>query len=146
MTTINPYLTFEGNCEEAFNFYKNVFKKEFQYIGKFGEMPTAEGQTPLSPEQKDKIMHVSLPIHGDSILMGSDSIDGNCGNYIKGTNITLSINSTDKEEADRLYNILSVNGIQSMRMTQTFWGAYFGMLTDQFGINWMINVDNNTPE
>jgi PhnB protein len=146
MTTINPYLTFEGNCEEAFNFYKSVFKKEFQYIGKFGEMPTAEGQPPLLPEQANKIMHVSLPINGDNILMGSDSIDGSCGNFIKGTNITLSINSTDTAEADRLYAALSENGIRSMTMNRTFWGAYFGMLTDQFGINWMINVDDNSSK
>ncbi|UIR54998.1 VOC family protein [Sphingobacterium sp. SRCM116780] len=145
MTTINPYLTFDGNCEEAFNFYKGVFKKEFQYVGRFGEMPPAEGQEALSPEQANRIMHVSLPIDGESVLMGSDSMDESCGGgpFVKGTNITLSINSTETTEADRLYAALSTNGAQTMPMSQTFWGAYFGMLTDQFGIHWMINVDVN---
>jgi len=141
MSTVNAYLTFEGNCEKAFNFYKSVFGGEFTYIGKFKDMPSDK---PLSAEDQEKIMHVSLPI-GSTILMGSDSAGEWGGSTIMGTNISLSINTDSKEEADRLFNGLSAGGRATMPMNKTFWGAYFGMFTDQFGINWMVNFDE-TPQ
>jgi PhnB protein len=142
MASINPYLVFNGNCEEAFLFYQSVFGGEFPYIGKFKDMPPAEGNPALSEEDENKIMHVTLPIGDGSVLMGSDSNSAS-GEVVFGGNISISINTKSKEEADKLFNGLSAGGTVTMPMNQTFWGAYFGMFTDKFGINWMVNFDEN---
>ena len=143
MATTNTYLNFKGNCEEAFNFYKSVFGGEFNYIGKFGDMPPQEGQT-MSEEEANKIMHVSLPI-GTSILMGSDTGGEWAPTFIQGNNFSISIGAESKEEADRLYEGLSDGGKATMPMADTFWGDYFGMFEDKFGINWMISYNENGP-
>jgi len=143
MATINPYLIFNGNCEEAFLFYQSVFGGEFPYVGKFSEMPQeAENCEAISEEDKDKIMHITLPIGNGTVLMGSDS-NAASGEVLIGANISISINTESKQEADRLFNGLSVGGNVFMPMNQTFWGAYFGMFVDKFGINWMVNFDEN---
>ena len=136
---INPYLNFEGNCEEAFNFYKSVFGSEFMYMGRFEDMPSQEGMPPMREEFKKKIMHVSLLI-GETILMGSDT-GGDCApSFVAGNNISLSLNPNSKAEADKLFAALSKDGKVIMPMEDMFWGEYFGMLTDKFGINWMISA------
>lgn len=138
MAQVNPYLTFNGNCEEAFLFYKEAFNREFQFIGRFKDTPS---ENPLSEELGNKIMHVSLPISQETVLMGSDS-DETFGNVPStGNNIALSINTQSETEADTLFEKLSSGGKVTMPMEKTFWGAYFGMFTDKFGINWMINYD-----
>jgi PhnB protein len=142
MTTINAYLNFNGNCEEAFGFYKSVFGGEFLFIGRYKDLPPTERQT-FGFENDEKIMHVSLPISKETILMGCDSPQTHAQETIAGNNISLSINTDNKNEADRLFNELSVGGKIKMPMSQTFWGAYFGMLTDRFEINWLINCDSN---
>lgn len=142
MAAINPYLVFNGNCEEAFLFYKSVFGGEFPYIGKFKDMPPADGNPVLSEADGNKIMHVSLPIGDGSVLMGSDSNSAS-GEVTIGQNISISINTKSKEEADKLFNGLSAGGTVTMPMSQTFWGAYFGMFADKFGISWMVNFDEN---
>ena len=143
MAAINPYVTYLGNCEEAFTFYKSVFGGEFTYVGRFGEMPPEMG---TSPEDANKIMHISLPISDETILMGCDAA-GSFGAGTKiGNNISLSINAKSREEADRLFNGLSAGGNVTMAMNNTFWGAYFGMFVDRFGIGWMINYDEPQPQ
>lgn len=144
MATINPYLIFNGNCEEAFLFYKSVFGGEFPYIGKFKDMPTAENTPVLSEEEGNRIMHVSLPI-GQAVLMGSDSNSAS-GDVAFGSNVSISVNVGSKDEADRIFNGLSAGGNAHMPMADTFWGAYFGMFTDKFGINWMVNFDKNEKQ
>ena len=141
MATINTYLTFNGNCEEAFNFYKSVFKSEFSYIGRFGEMPKSDDYS-VSDEDTNKIMHVSLPI-GNTVLMGSDTGGDWAPSFIQGNNFSVSINTNSVNEADSLFNALSNGGQVTMPMNHTFWGAYFGMFTDKFGISWMVNFDEN---
>ena len=145
MATVNPYLVFNGNCEEAFLHYKSVFGGEFPYIGKFKDMPAAEdgGCTQVSEKEANRIMHVSLPI-GNTILMGSDSTEQS-GDVKFGGNFSVSVNVESTEEADRIFNGLSEGGNVFMPMDKTFWGAYFGMFTDKFGINWMVNFDQ-TPK
>ncbi|HKO75821.1 MAG TPA: VOC family protein [Flavobacterium sp.] len=144
MATINPYLIFNGNCEEAFLFYQSVFGGEFPYVGKFSDMPAdATGVETISEADKNKIMHISLPIGKDSILMGSDSNEAS-GAVAIGSNVSISINTESKQEADKLFNGLSAGGSPFMPMSQTFWGAYFGMFVDKFGIHWMVNFDE-TP-
>lgn len=142
MATVNPYLIFNGTCEAAFLFYQSVFGGEFPYMGRFGEMPPSDdpNSPPLSPEDAQKIMHVTLPISKETVLMGSDTT-GQSGDVIVGTNFSVSINTESKEEANRLFDGLSAGGTIIMPMTDTFWGAYFGMFTDKFGIGWMVNYD-----
>ncbi|WP_234108587.1 VOC family protein [Chryseobacterium sp. R2A-55] len=142
MAQVNAYLTFNGNCEEAFNFYKSVFGGEFPYIGHFGDMPPSEDGKQVAEADKDKIMHVSLPISQETILMGSDTGGEWASNHVAGNNISLSVNTDSKEEADRIFNGLSAGGKITMPLAETFWGAYFGMWTDKFGIHWMVNYDD----
>ena len=141
MATINAYLTFDGNCEEAFNFYKSVFGGEFPMVGRFGDMPPAECMPPLPEDAKNRIMHITLPISEETILMGSDTMAG-VHEHKVGNNISLSINTNSREEAERVFHGLSEDGNVTMPLSDTFWGAYFGMWTDKFGINWMVNYDD----
>ncbi|MDI1256015.1 MAG: VOC family protein [Flavobacterium sp.] len=145
MATINPYLIFKGNCEAAFLFYKSIFGGEFQQIARFGEMPPAEDCPPISPEEANLIMHVSLPIGKETFLFGSDASEAFGVATVIGNNFSISINADSREEADRLFNGLSSGGTVTMPMENTFWGAYFGMFADKFGINWMVNFDE-APE
>ncbi|HCA41630.1 MAG TPA: VOC family protein [Bacteroidetes bacterium] len=137
MKSINPYLIFDGNCEAAFNFYKEVFGSKEMFISKFSEIPGDEGKK-VSEADKDKVMHVSIPM-GNTILMGSDAGEGYSGKINSGNNFSISIDTDSKEEADRFFKGLSEGGVVLMNMNDTFWGAYFGMVTDKFGINWMVS-------
>jgi len=143
MATVNVYLTFNGTCEAAFNFYRSVFGGEFPYIGRFKDMPQPEDGTkpPMSVEDAERIMHVSLPVSKETMLMGSDTGGEWASNHKPGNNFSISINAESKEEADRLFAGLSDGGQVTMPMNKTFWGAYFGMFTDKFGIGWMVNFD-----
>ena len=141
MTTVNVYLTFNGNCEEAFNFYKSIFGGEFPYLGRFKDMPRQEGMPPMPPEAENKIMHVSLPISNETMLMGSDTGGEWAADYKQGNNFSISINTDSKTEADRFFSGLSEGGKVTMPMENTFWGDYFGMFTDKFGINWMVSFN-----
>jgi PhnB protein len=137
MATTNTYLNFNGNCEEAFKFYKSVFGGEFNYFGRMGEMPESENYKILETD-KNKVMHVSLPI-GTSVLMGSDIGHNEAATFVEGNNFLVSITPESREEADLLFAGLSAGGQVTMPMADTFWGAYYGMFIDKFGINWMIN-------
>ena len=141
MTTINVYLTFDGDCKKAFDFYKSAFGGDFSYVGRFSEMPDQEGMPPVSEQDKDKIMHISLPISKETTLMGSDTGGEWAKGFMKGNNFSVSVNTDKKAEADRLFKELSAGGRQMMPMEKTFWGSYFGMLTDKFGVSWMISFD-----
>ena len=140
MTTINPYLTFNGTCEAAFNFYKSVFGGDFSFIGKFKEMPP-NPDYPVAEADKEKIMHVSLTISKETILMGSDSSEAFGQATVQGNNVSISINTDSVEEVTRLYKALSQGGKIKMPLEKTFWGAYFGQFTDKFGIHWMVNCE-----
>ncbi len=142
MASVNIYLNFNGNCEEAFNFYKSVFGGDFTYIGRFGEMPASEGYT-VPESDSNKIMHVSLPIGGGTTIMGSDTGAQWAPGFIQGNNFSISVNVESREEADKLFNGLSAGGNATMPLSKTFWSEYFGMLTDKFGISWMISFDGN---
>src|SRR5687767_7596645 len=113
MTVVNVYLTFNGNCEEAFNFYKSVFGGEFPYIGRYKDMPQEEGKK-IDNKDAEKIMHVSLSISKETMLMGSDTGGDWASNYSQGNNFAVSISTDSKEEADRLFNGLSAGGTVTM--------------------------------
>ena len=137
MPAMNPYLNFNGTTEEAFNFYKSVFGGEFAMVMRFKEIPNEY----KGPDHEDnKIMHISLPIEGGNTLMGSDAPEAMPDSVI-GSNVSLSLHPTTKEEADRLFKGLSAGGNVVMPMADAFWGSYFGMFVDKFEIHWMISVE-----
>ena len=142
MASVNIYLNFNGNCEEAFNFYKSAFGGEFQYIGRFNEMPPSENN-PMPESEGEKIMHVSLPIGKGTYIMGSDTGGEWAPGFVPGNNFSISVNTGGKEEAEKLFNGLSDGGKVTMPLSKTFWSEYFGMFTDKFGINWMVSFDGN---
>jgi PhnB protein len=145
MTTINVYLTFNGNCEEAFNFYKSVFGGEFAYVGRFKDIPPEE-EKQMPAVEGNKIMHVSLPISDETILMGSDTGGEWASSFKQGNNFSISVSADSQESADRIFNDLSKGGMVTMPMGKTFWGDYFGMLTDKYGINWMMSYNENVQK
>jgi PhnB protein len=136
MATFNPYLNFAGNTEEAFKFYKSVFGGEFTAIQRFKETPVADK---VSAKEKEKIMHITLPIGKGNILMGTDALESMGHKLTFGNNFNISIEADSKEEAKRIYDGLSVGGKIETPIHDEFWGAYFGMFTDKFGTRWMIN-------
>ena len=146
MASVNVYLNFNGNCEEAFNFYKSVFGGDFPYIGRFKDMPPQEGMPPLPAEMGNKIMHVSLPISKETMLMGSDTGGEWAPSFVQGNNFSISINAASKEEADRLFAGLSNGGKVTMPLADTFWGDYFGMWEDKFGVNWMMSYNDGSQK
>jgi len=139
MTKVSIYLTFDGNCEAAFEFYKSVFGSEFSDINRFSEIPPQEGQPPVPEDLGNRIMHVVLPVNEQMEIFGSDTMPDHP--HIPGNNFSLSISTDSKENADDLFNKLSADAEVTMPITDTFWGAYFGMLKDKFGIQWMVNYD-----
>ena len=141
MTRTSTYLNFPGNTEEAFNFYKSVFKTEFHGNGiqRFGDLPDAEGHQSLSEEDKKLILHVELPILGGHILMATDASESMGFKVIQGNNMHINLEPETKPETKRLFDALSAGGNVTMPLQDMFWGAYFGSCTDKYGINWMFN-------
>ncbi|RPI15853.1 MAG: VOC family protein [Ignavibacteriae bacterium] len=139
MAVLNPYLNFNGNTEEAFNFYKSVFGGEYTALMRFKEVPPEFQQ---NKDEAEKIMHVALPIGKGTILMGSD-IPASMKQANFGNNLQIAISTESEDEANRIFNGLSSDGKVSMPMDKTFWGAYFGMLTDKYGVHWMVSYDLN---
>jgi PhnB protein len=140
MASINPHINFNGNAEEAFNFYKSIFGGEFTKIVRFKDLASAE--FPVSEREENKIMHIALPI-GKSVLMANDvpEVLGRTNENEHRSKIVISAES--KEEADRLFNGLSVGGQIEMPISESPWGTYFGMFRDKYGIEWMVDFDTN---
>lgn len=131
-----------GNAEEAFNYYKKVFKTEFSApIFRMGDMPAPEGMPPLSDADKKKVMHVALPILDGTQIMASDMLESLGHKLIEGNNVTISLNPDTKEEATRLYNELSAGVTDGVAPHDEFWG-FWGTCKDRFGVRWMFNVGN----
>jgi PhnB protein len=135
MPSVNPYLNFAGNTEAAFNFYKSVFGGEFAMIQRFSDTPQGDH---VPPTVRDKIMHVSLPI-GNNILMGTDACEEMGFNVKQGNNYYICLGPDSREDADKIFNGLAEGGKVNMPLQDMFWGAYYGDLTDKFGVQWMIN-------
>ncbi|QNA46596.1 VOC family protein [Lacibacter sediminis] len=139
MAQINPYIHFNGNAEEAFTFYKSAFGGEFANVVRFKDMPMPE--LPLSENEANNIIHITLPIGSSSVLMGSDTPAFMGKHNENETRSKISITPESKEEADRLFHALSAGGTIEMPIADSPWGAYFGMLRDKYGIEWMVNYD-----
>ena len=129
-----------GNTEEAFNFYKKVFKTEFSSpVFRMGDMQSAPGMPELSENDKKKIMNVALPILGGTVIMGTDMLESMGHSLRIGNNTTINLEPDTREEADRIYNALSEGGTDCVAPHEEFWG-YWGVCLDRFGIRWMFNV------
>lgn len=139
MAQINPYIHFNGNAEEAFEFYKSVFGGEFAMVMRFKDM-AFEGSIAKESEA-NKIMHIALPIGKSNILMGSDTPEALGIHNLNETRNKISISAESKEEADKLFHGLSSGGQVEMPIGDSPWGSYFGMFRDKFGIEWMVDFD-----
>ena len=138
MVTINPYINFNGNAEEAFTFYKSVFGGEFAKITRFKDLSSPE--FPVAEKEANKIMHIALPI-GKNILMAND-IPESMGQVSENENRSkISISAESKEEADKLFNGLSAGGQIECQIGDSPWGSYFGMFRDKYGIEWTVDFD-----
>jgi PhnB protein len=138
MALINPHINFNGNAEEAFDFYKSVFGGEFAIVMRFKDM--ANAQNPTTKNEANKIMHIALPI-GKNILMGND-VPESMGTVNENENRSkISISAESREEADKLFSGLSLGGNIEVPISDSPWGSYFGMFRDKYGIEWMIDFD-----
>ena len=135
---LNPYLNFDGNAEEAFRFYQTVFGGEL-FVQKMSQAPGTEN---LPEEEKNRSMHVALPIGNNQFLMASDCLPSQGHVLNQGNNNYISVTPDSREEADRIFNGLSAGGTVEMPMEDMFWGDYFGSFTDKYGVCWMINFND----
>ena len=140
MAKVSIYLNFMGNAKEAFEFYKSVFKTDYSTpFMHMRDIPTMPGQPPFDPKEKDMVMHVALPILGGTVIMGTDMLES-MGHHLKiGNNTTINLEPDSREETERLYNLLSQGATECMPLSDQFWGAYWGVCLDRFGIRWMFN-------
>lgn len=139
MATINPHINFNGNAQEAFNFYKSVFGGEFANIIRFKDLASEEFK--VSEREENKIMHIALPIGKCNALMGNDvpEILGKTNENENRSKIVISAES--KEEADKLFNGLSAGGQIEGPICDSPWGTYFGCFRDKYGIEWIVDFD-----
>jgi PhnB protein len=140
MARVTTYLNFAGNTEDAFLFYKAVFKTEFvSPIMRFGDAPPAPGQPPIPADQTRMVMHVALPILGGYVLMGTDAPESMGFKLNQGNNVYINLEPDTRAETDRLFIALSAGGKVESPLQEMFWGAYWGSLADRFGVQWMFN-------
>lgn len=143
MALINPHINFNGNAEEAFNFYKSIFGGEFSTIMRFKDISSPEN--PIAEKEANKIMHIALPI-GKNTLMGND-VPESMGHVNENENRSkIAINTQSKEEAYTLYNGLSEGGTVEYPLNKSPWGSFFAMFRDKYGIEWMVNFEPKSNE
>jgi PhnB protein len=147
MSSVSTYLNFHRNTEEAFNFYKEVFESDFSHGGimRMSEAPPHEGYT-LPEEDKNLVLHVTLPILGGHLLMGTDSPESMGFNLEMGNNIHINLEPDTRKETEKLYNRLKEGGKVTMELQDMFWGDYFGSCTDKYGVNWMFNCSEKKKD
>lgn len=136
MKAVNIYLNFDGNCRQAMKFYERCLGGELHL------MPFSETQGDYPKEAKDRIMHAHLS-KGPVVLMASDIMPGM--KFERGSNFSICIDAESAQELEKLFSSIGENGKVTMALQDTFWGARFGMVTDQFGINWMFNFEKPKP-
>lgn len=141
MATLNPYLNFNGNAEEALTYYKSVFGGEFLALQRFKDMPADDKSPGHMPEEyQNKILHIALPI-GSNIIMASDCIEAYGQKAVFGSSNYISVQTDSEEETRRIFEELSSGGEIEMPLDEMFWGDLFGSFTDKFGIKWMLNYE-----
>ena len=144
MSKVSVYLNFPGTTEEAFNFYKKVFRTEFTHeISRFGDIPPSAEMPPLSASEKNKTMHVGLELLGGFELMGSDMPESMEKNLNQGNNVFINLQPDTREETSRLFTALAEGGKILHQLQDTFWGAYYGSCVDKFGTHWSFNCEES---
>ena len=141
MATVSTYLNFRNSTEEAFSFYKKIFRTEYAGEGlmRFGDVPPSVNMPPMPENEKKLIMHVTLPILGGYLLMGSDTPDSMPFKLTQGNNVYIMLSPDTRAETKKLFNSLSEGGKIEQELQEMFWGDYYGSFTDKFGIKWMLN-------
>lgn len=140
MSKVSIYLNFQGNTEEAFNFYKSVFGTEFvEPIMYNKDVPAIPGMPAFPENELNKVMHVALPILGGTQIMGTDMLESMGHKLIIGNNTTINLEPDTRSETEKLFKLLSEGGSGIMPLQDQFWGSYWGCCLDKFGIRWMFN-------
>ena len=143
MARLSTYLNFPRSTEDAFSFYKSIFKTEFSApIARFKDIPPHPGQPPLAEADKNLVMHVELPVLGGHVLMGTDAPESMGFTVTPGSNMYINLEPDTRTETERLFRALAEGGKVEMTLQEMFWGGYFGSLVDRFGIRWMFNCAN----
>ena len=138
MIEVSPFLSFNGDCESAFDFYKSIFGGEFDFIYRYKDVPAEKA---ISESVQEKIMHISLPLMKNVNLMGADVFDASGQNAEMINRVTVGLRTNNQEETLRIFDALSEGGIVSMPLQKAFFADLFGSVTDKFGINWSINCN-----
>ena len=142
MARVSIYLNFPRETEQAFLFYKSVFGGDFTGgIRRFGDMPAPADAPPMAEADRNLVIHVELPLIGGAVLMGTDAPPSMGFAVNPGNNVYINLEPDTRAEADRLFNGLAAGGTVEQPLADAFWGAYFGSLTDKFGIRWMVNCE-----
>jgi PhnB protein len=145
MATVNTYLNFPRNTEEAFNFYKSVFGGDFVGgISRFSDIPPSNGAPPIAEADKSLVMHIALPLLGGHLLMGTDAPESMGFKVNFGNNVYISLHPDTREQTRALFNALSSGGKVEMELQDMFWGDYYGACADKFGVNWMFNCSEKS--
>lgn len=140
MARVSTYLNFPRNTEAVFEFYRSVFGGDFSFpLQRFKDVPSEIGPPHCAPEDLELVMHVELTILGGHVLMGTDAPESMGFTLQTGNNVQINLEPDTREEAERLFKALSAGGSVQMPLQDMFWGAYFGSLTDRFGVHWMVN-------
>ncbi len=141
MNRVSTYLNFMGTTEEAFDFYGSVFGTTFSApITRMGDMPADPSAPPLPDSEKNMVMHCELPIHAGHVLMGTDMLESQGHQAVRGNTVTINLEMDDRDEAERLFAALSDGGSDKFGLQDMPWGAYWGTCADRFGVRWMINA------
>ena len=138
MIEVSPFIQFDGNCEAAFTFYKSVFGGDFEFLYRYKDIPT---ETPLTESDKEKIMHISLPLMKSINLLGTDTLNPTTPTQETVNHITIGIRTNNEEETCRLFNALAKDGKVTQPLQKEFFADLFGSVTDKFGINWSFNCN-----
>jgi PhnB protein len=145
MASVSTYLNFKLETEAAFNFYKSVFRTEFEgEVMRFGDLPPTPGQPAPAEADKQLIMHIALPILAGHFIMGTDAPESMGFNLNQGNNVYINLEPDTRGETDRLFNALSEGSTVEMALAEQFWGDYYGSLKDKFGVQWMFNCRSKT--
>ena len=140
MARVSTYLNFKRSTEDAFNFYRSVFGTEFiGPISRFGDIPAQPGQPPMAEADRNLVMHIELPILAGHVLMGTDAPESMGFTLTQGNTVTINLEPDTPGETDTLFAALGAGGRADMPLQAMFWGDYFGVLVDKFGIRWMFN-------
>lgn len=145
MPRVSTYLNFPRSTEEAFHFYRSVFRTEYSApIARFGDIPPSPDQPPMAEGDRNLVMHVELPILAGHVLMGTDAPESMGFTVTPGNNMYINLEPDTRAETGRLFNALAAGGKIEMPLQEMFWGGYFGSLDDRFGVRWMFNCMSKT--